>query len=574
MIPEPNTIPVFQGFFSASGTKLKVSEAAMTNARIMFEDLPMIPENFKNVNNEEKSISPFGGFSTASGKKMEISTEVTSKAKMIFADLSEMDNTDTVGFSTAGGKKLKISEEAVTKAQTIFNDLSITSENYQTGINKRTLTLFGGFSTASGKKMQISTEAMLKAKMIFEDLSETEIKESTAGFSTAAGKKFNISEKALTKAKSMFDDLEVSKGNNTLPSLQRFSTATGKKMQISTEAMSKAEMMFEDLSKTETKENGVGFSTAAGKKLNISEKALTRAKSMFDDLSEVSEGNKTLPSLQGFSTASGKQLKVSEEALKRATSLFEAESTSEGFSTAAGKKMEISKEALLKARTIFEETSLENFPMKPTVPERNIQNISNYSPIPIKIKNVSNISDFTKSPIVSSPIPSTNITPNLRNQSTMNFSSNSRKRKLGLSACKQIELSENGLKKARLIFEDLDVITPKKLTQEPEPKIFQSTPIFNTPLRISPKNTSTPKVETNSSIVYEKDPKTYLSFQEEAVTSYEKTRGNYERKYEMLKLEMMVIEDRMRRLEEQRKIVMTVDKDHRRYVYINQIFFT
>ena len=242
----------FAGFQTAKGSKLDISEEALNKVKNMFaeDDLQKMPKEKqiekieKSEVNEPKKSDEFQGFSSAKGTKLQISDEALAKASNIFKETeTELQNKidepmhikEFQGFSTAKGTKFQISEEALHKAKSIFKESNTESEALvkASGIFKESETKLGskidetvqikefqGFLTAKGTKFQISDEALHKARNIFNENdaeSEDQIEEASAssissqpmkfkGFSTGSGSKMQISDEALQKAKSLFDE--------------------------------------------------------------------------------------------------------------------------------------------------------------------------------------------------------------------------------------------------------------------------------------------------------------------------------------------------------------------------------
>nr|XP_033322481.1 breast cancer type 2 susceptibility protein-like isoform X2 [Megalopta genalis] len=488
-----------QGFQTASGKNMNITEDALLKAKALFSD-----ETFENCNNDsllmeslqkkkDSTVYPMPklqGFQTASGKDMNITEEALLKAKALFSDETfENCNNDSLlmeslqkkkdstvypmpklqGFQTASGKDMNITEDALLKAKALFSDETFENCNNDSLLmeslqKKKDSTVYPmpklqGFQTASGKDMNITEDALLKAKALFSDetfencnndslLMESlqKKKDSTVypmpklqGFQTASGKDMNITEDALLKAKALFSDETFENCNNDsllmeslqkkkdstvypMPKLQGFQTASGKDMNITEDALLKAKALFSDetfencnndsllMESLQKKKDSTvypmpklqGFQTASGKDMNITEEALLKAKALFSDETFENCNNDSLlmeslqkkkdstvypmPKLQGFQTASGKDMNITEEALLKAKALFcdetmqicdsnpllmkslpkQEDSTAfpmpkmQGFQTASGKNMNITKDALLKAKALFSDDTFEN----------------------------------------------------------------------------------------------------------------------------------------------------------------------------------------------------------------------
>ncbi|XP_078041052.1 uncharacterized protein LOC144472143 [Augochlora pura] len=492
--------PRMQAFQTASGKDLHIKEEALLKAKALFsdEDMQICDSDLTLIKSLEEQENPTvfavpknQGFQTASGKKMNITQEALLKAKALFSDedmqicdsdqslmksLQKMENSTVFavpknqGFQTASGKKMNITQEALLKAKALFSDEDMQICDSDSSIMKslekqENPTVFKmpkmqGFQTANGKNMNITEGALLKAKALFSEedmqicdsdlllIKSLEEQENPTvfafpnnqGFRTASGKKMNITEEALLKAKALFsdEDMQICASDQSLmksvqkqedpvvfavPNNQGFRTASGKKMNITEEALTKAKALFSDedmqicdtdqsLMKSLQKQKDPtvfavpknhGFQTASGKKMNITEEALLKAKALFSDEDmQICDTDQSLmkslqkqkdptvfavPKNQGFQTASGKKMNITEEALLKAKALFSDEDMqicdsdqslikslekhenptvfavpkNQGFQTASGKNMNITEEALLKAKALFSDETFESY---------------------------------------------------------------------------------------------------------------------------------------------------------------------------------------------------------------------
>ncbi|XP_050067009.1 breast cancer type 2 susceptibility protein-like isoform X35 [Aphis gossypii] len=300
------------------------------------EKLEIFQSIVKNELIESRIVTPddiitndsiYNGFFTAGGKLIKVSDEALQKVQTLLKD--ELTESSTVtkgttstktntckGFSTAGGKSIKISDTALQKVQTLLKDELTESSTVTKGTTSSKTNICKGFSTAGGKSIKISDTALQKVQTLLKDeLTEsstvpkgtTSTKTNTCkGFSTAGGKSIKISDTALQKAQTLLKDeltesSTVTKGTTSSKTntCKGFSTAGGKSIKISDTALQKAQTLLKDeLTESSTVTKGTtstktntckGFSTAGGKSIKISDTALQKVQTMLkDELTESS----------------------------------------------------------------------------------------------------------------------------------------------------------------------------------------------------------------------------------------------------------------------------------------------
>ncbi|XP_050066996.1 breast cancer type 2 susceptibility protein homolog isoform X23 [Aphis gossypii] len=393
------------------------------------EKLEIFQSIVKNELIESRIVTPddiitndsiYNGFFTAGGKLIKVSDEALQKVQTLLKD--ELTESSTVtkgttssktntckGFSTAGGKSIKISDTALQKAQTLLKDELTESSTVTKGTTSSKTNTCKGFSTAGGKSIKISDTALQKAQTLLKDeltesstvpKSTTSTKTNTCkGFSTAGGKSIKISDTALQKAQTLLKDeltesSTVPKGTTSTKTniCKGFSTAGGKSIKISDTALQKVQTLLKDeLTESSTVTKGTtssktntckGFSTAGGKSIKISDTALQKVQTLLkDELTESSTVTKGTTSsktntCKGFSTAGGKSIKISDTALQKVQTLLKDEltesstvpkgttstktNTCKGFSTAGGKSIKISDTALQKVQTMLKDELTES----------------------------------------------------------------------------------------------------------------------------------------------------------------------------------------------------------------------
>uniref|UniRef100_A0A667XXS1 BRCA2 DNA repair associated n=1 Tax=Myripristis murdjan TaxID=586833 RepID=A0A667XXS1_9TELE len=348
--PIPTLPPQNGGFQTASGKGVAVSAVALKKAQALLSEYDGV-EDEKEVRPEVRPILPNNpnadppprnnGFCTASGKKVSVSDDAMTKAKSLLneyegyegrnqhqhaADSRAGCQTSSVpallpqngGFQTASGKGVAISTMALKKAQALLSEYDgVEDEKEVRPIPNNPICdpppKDNGFCTASGKKVTVSDDAMTKAKSLLNEASSLQ----NGGFQTASGKGVAVSAMALKKAKALLSDYDgvenekelLPMNPNTpihepLPRNGGFSAASGKPVAFSAKALQKAEALFSDINST-TETPAVSdtwntdsnhedaskiaekihctFTTARGTKVNVSEKNLLKAKNLLNE---------------------------------------------------------------------------------------------------------------------------------------------------------------------------------------------------------------------------------------------------------------------------------------------------
>ncbi|XP_050067003.1 breast cancer type 2 susceptibility protein-like isoform X29 [Aphis gossypii] len=317
---------IYNGFFTAGGKLIKVSDEALQKVQTLLKD-ELTESSTVTKGTTSSKTNTCKGFSTAGGKSIKISDTALQKAQTLLKD--ELTESSTVpksttstktntckGFSTAGGKSIKISDTALQKAQTLLKDELTESSTVPKGTTSTKTNICKGFSTAGGKSIKISDTALQKVQTLLKDElteSSTVTKGTTSsktntckGFSTAGGKSIKISDTALQKVQTLLKDeltesSTVTKGTTSSKTntCKGFSTAGGKSIKISDTALQKVQTLLKDeLTESSTVPKGTtstktntckGFSTAGGKSIKISDTALQKVQTMLkDELTESS----------------------------------------------------------------------------------------------------------------------------------------------------------------------------------------------------------------------------------------------------------------------------------------------
>lgn len=208
--------PPLEGFQTARGRGIKISETALAKARTIWDD-------------EERK---FDG-----DKAWQTNTTDDNEACAVLAPVPEKPSFG--GFCTAGGSKVHISDKALARAEQLWkeeegnDDISAPVVEYD---NPETaLQSFGGFQTAGGSCVTASEKALAKAQHILDQLEHEmrtednlpdQVQGESFGFQTARGSTVKVSDDAMSKAQSMLRRIELDlenefNGKNVIPLTSR-----------------------------------------------------------------------------------------------------------------------------------------------------------------------------------------------------------------------------------------------------------------------------------------------------------------------------------------------------------------
>ncbi|XP_071846673.1 uncharacterized protein [Apostichopus japonicus] len=375
----------FNGFQTANGAKIHISDDAIERARKMLEDNENISENsVKECLTEDKQIEhEITSVDKKKRKKnVRFSEEsilktrselkgIKDKVNVIVSDvvdgginkewkLSSKDNKDL-------SSKLRQDKEPLSNGKSELYHRS-DQQNHQNVFDK---SFTPGFQTASGSEVLISRAALDKAKRMWADdgcdvaevtkidkkplRTNMESKSDTfSGFHSASGIKVNISDAALENAKQLWSDEKTSV---SFPD-SGFETASGTKMTVSSTALERAQKEWTDdsvpVNTTEnmdakshvhtagivSKHNKVMPDSFTGSEVEVTITAMEEARQLPEDTDkQESVRNKVMDSCpvskmnshganitSGFQTASGTKVKISQNALKKAKELMSDDS--------------------------------------------------------------------------------------------------------------------------------------------------------------------------------------------------------------------------------------------------------
>ncbi|XP_013410019.1 breast cancer type 2 susceptibility protein homolog [Lingula anatina] len=411
----------FVGFQTASGKKVEVSDQALKQAKKLWEHDEFDTESSENITTKalkkpgELSRS-FQGFQTASGHKVCISESALKKAKELWMHFETQENSASVGsevdsvenksqtlhgFHTASGNRVEISESSLKKARELWHEAdadvnetyskySCDTERLSEGDVNISYTALGNkqdiaqsknvfpeerafaekkmqdsclpmFQTASGSAVTVSAEALIKAKKLMDDCDAdsavdsqlAEKKENNSALSmfyTVSDNGVSVSDRTMNKAKDLLEDcngvgnVSSEKWKNKNGGMPMFQTASGNAVTVSDDALIKAKKLWNDcetgeegfselIDKSERKKDNITrplFQTASGRAVSVSEKALAETRRLWDDNGdhditsiERKERQKQLVDAPIFQTASGNAVSISEEALAKAKTLWD-----------------------------------------------------------------------------------------------------------------------------------------------------------------------------------------------------------------------------------------------------------
>lgn len=266
-------------------------------------------------------------------------------------------------------------------------------------------------------------------------------------FKSASGRNIALSKESLKKAHQLFNDISKESTEKCMTSFES-----------SVNHSPKITAVIGDKKKNDTNKGCVvlGFKSASDKVINISTNAMAQAEKLFDSVNIETNlthgekyGNYMEENISGIRKSSSK-LKCIIEEIKESVSTIPQlvhNDVNTGFQNAAGMKLTVPKDYLMKAKNLF---------MNTEDSESELEAIQNTHPLENNSLKVQN-SSFSNS--------------NLESKSAT-------KKRLGVSSCKQINIPNFKLEKAKQLFTDTDElidISPRKPMDTSTPiKSFQS----------------------------------------------------------------------------------------------------
>ena len=269
------------------------------------------------------NMCKFNGFSTASGNRVSVSNAALKKAKAFFGDedTKEADdnaivptNKESFGFQTAGGSSVTVSKSALEGAKCLlrsrdsketnleeiltttisksanFSQNECNSEERDTtpeySLGQITAVPSGGFQTARGCQVMVSESALREAHRFMNQLelevnaaNDQEMTEnhiSFTEFSTARGNRVEVSKTALKLAKRFLAD---NHDNNTEQPITPEPDLTG---------MNADQLPSDKLN--ERPQGFAGFQTGRGEAVPVSEEAMAKAQLFVTENTETLQG--------------------------------------------------------------------------------------------------------------------------------------------------------------------------------------------------------------------------------------------------------------------------------------------
>nr|XP_046245556.1 breast cancer type 2 susceptibility protein isoform X2 [Scatophagus argus] len=386
------------GFCTASGKKVTVSDEAMTKAKSLLNE----NDAFEDANKQQQN----GGFQTASGKGFAVSSAALKKAKALLSECEGVEEKicakpthskmpvpgpppSNGGFLAASGKPVAFSSDALQKAKTLFSDIGFSAEipgvsdtrkNDKKHDGESMEKTHCGFKTAGGIKVHVSQKNLLKAKKLLDEFDDGSIsvkamQESDAFFKDcnfmdgkdsmllkhrkpmaplggSGSDKINLTEfKRDQKMTNIPED--PGSGHTELKNVTVGQTVNSEKMLHPDDVEIFSKVFKNTLDSTKTAS------------LNGSTSLMTTSSSLGTALKNVGCSSVSeLSNGDGFCTASGKKVTVSDEAMTKAKSLLNENDAFEdankqqqngGFQTASGKGVAVSSAALKKAKALLSE---------------------------------------------------------------------------------------------------------------------------------------------------------------------------------------------------------------------------
>ncbi|XP_050067021.1 breast cancer type 2 susceptibility protein-like isoform X46 [Aphis gossypii] len=203
---------IYNGFFTAGGKLIKVSDEALQKVQTLLKD-ELTESSTVTKGTTSTKTNTCKGFSTAGGKSIKISDTALQKVQTLLKD--ELTESSTVtkgttssktntckGFSTAGGKSIKISDTALQKVQTLLKDELTESSTVPKGTTSTKTNTCKGFSTAGGKSIKISDTALQKVQTMLKDElteSSTVTKDTTSSKTKIFNQLLNAEDKSIKK---------------------------------------------------------------------------------------------------------------------------------------------------------------------------------------------------------------------------------------------------------------------------------------------------------------------------------------------------------------------------------------
>ncbi|VEN48732.1 unnamed protein product [Callosobruchus maculatus] len=365
---------------------------------------------------------------------------------------------------------------------------------------------FGGFASASGKQINITSKALKKGSHIFDGINQDLGNIGTGKFVEHANIDSYKNLKLVPKSQQQCTGLEIranSFSEKQVLNAQRLEVATSKVVQ-KTDAAYKSNMDNSLINISSCKANNEnahpGFATASGKLLIVHEKSKMKAKQIFGDIldsslddsivkmtskSKLKLLNDAINKAELFSKIDITEIPTSSKESKKDLGSFQNVPKGKvGFINASGKAFQVSKSSLDKAKQMFGEFHDIEPESASRLASKNkfklLDEAIRKAEVNMGLPPSSVDDDFQKKKIKNRPFALSKLQHRSPLQSTLpkqqiteHYTVNTPKkedvvlikgkRKLGISSCKQIRISPQNLKKAKLLFDqEVHSISPIK----------------------------------------------------------------------------------------------------------------
>ncbi|RZC37249.1 breast cancer type 2 susceptibility protein -like [Asbolus verrucosus] len=525
--------------------------------------------------NRPKSFE-YQGFQTATGKNIHLSNAMIEKSKSLFNDILNplnvnLDKSRSNKYSflsktkskTCNSERFKTKENVNIEGITVIKSDSVASHSDFNKQKVASISSSGGFVKASGGRIQISESALKAAKTIFAQEFDGDSKFSSNAFSginlESTDKEmgvlcsqetdtlfanFTVIEDKLCKK--VLDQIDnISKNNATDEGFKGFNenvvNDSHRKVKEIKKIVNREISIFQCYKRppqefynlpnqkrfksqhaptnTVPCGNFKGFASASGNAIKISKTSLKRAEEIFKEI-DVNTISNSLGDFNNSSTSNSSHKIIS-------TVSDESSQPKMGFQTALGNSFKLSEDALNKAKQLF-------------------QNISNDFPLDGNSSSSKNIvkenTSLDKGPYTSE-----------RSVSTISSAKKSnRKKRLGVSLCRPIDISNHKIEKAKLLFENeksLDY-SPIKVNQT---SVYNSTPLKHAISNIDLDPDITPIKCVNDSAILNHTSGYTEIVADGRIVMQDCTKGNIDTWSENLELERKKLEAQLKIIKERQE---------------------
>ncbi|KAJ3661217.1 hypothetical protein Zmor_005625 [Zophobas morio] len=594
-----NLVQLSVGFQTASGKGVQISESAYNSACKKFSDesLPKF-EQLKDIGDKEEihmlstqeTNELFSDFTILeSGHNTHRMSEYEDSFKGFTPDTINQSQKVSDEFIVAITKLItEIKVHSLLKREKVSNKiLKINTEprckNSLSAINKST----GGFSMASGKQIFITDSALKSARNKFGEEFARDIyshfkkplpKNSSINKHRSCTEKLYLTN--LQEHFRGFHDQSIEESKNKAEAIIKFFEEFSDSEVTLVQHYTTQFRLHESRNETLTPISTVGFTTASGNKLIVSETALKKAQDLWNkrdiscsdisfkkitsNVTEITDEN------AGFQTAAGQSLTMSKDALNKARRIFQSldnevsvnnfpENSSSGFQTAAGNVFTLSKDSLNKAKQFFQnidhDLPLNDFPKKTSkFHTKSETSLTPPEDTSSKLEQLfQNIGTEVCLNSSANSTESTNVSFEDDSQSSkssiLKNSKIHRKKRLGISSCKQIVIPTHKMEQAAKLF-DMERTTMSPVRNN-QPTIYNSTPLRNVPLSLI--NSDITPIKTPSCKQVTQEVTCAEDVIDDRILTRECTKGNIDTWSKNLEHEKTILETKLKLIDERQK---------------------